>query len=375
MDSKYKKYIYSNINKIISLTRAGNGIYKTSCLKDKSHEMYYSKSKNEVYCPFCNMHGDFINSSAELMNISPEELVFNILKKKFNIANEFMTDLIDEVKEIKNKKDRLYKLYEKAMKFYESEFENSPIAKNYVFNKRNISKETAAKCHIGYAPKGNKFMKTFAKEYTVQELHEAGLLGHNVEVDEYYDMFTNRVMFPIWNKDNQVVAFGGRTLGNAKSKYLNSPTTPIFSKYTCLYGVNWLNPNKKYPYILCCEGYMDAVSLIQQGIENVVSDLGVALSRTHINTLKKYTDDIVLMLDGDKAGQTGMKKAIFGTGEVSTLTLPDNLDPDEFIQKYSAEVLVDYIERHTLNWEQSVLESLKTETGNIFENLIYAKSF
>lgn len=372
---KYKTYIYKHIEKIITLKKVQEGVYKTDCLCDKSHKAYYNRVSNQIFCPVCKYNEDFLKLSAELMNRTQEELIYHVLINRFNVSNDALQELIDEIKLINEKKKRYYELNEKAMLFFQEEFKNSTQTQKYVFKDRQLTEDTVKKFHIGYAPKGNKFLKTFAKDYTVEELQDMGFLGYNKEQGDYYDMFSNRLIFPIWDADNRVVAFGGRTLGNAKSKYLNSPTTLLFSKHTCLYGVNFLSKTKKYPYILCSEGYMDTVMLHQNGIENVVANLGVAISKSHLKTLDKFTETKILMLDGDGAGVKAMDKTIYGVGEVFTLTLPEELDPDEYIQKYSKELLLDFIKKNTLNWEQSILESLKRKTGNRFENLLTSKLF
>ena len=372
---KYKTYIYKHIDKLISLKEVEQGVYKTNCLCNKNHVAYYNRVSNQIFCPVCNENKDFLDHSAEIMNISSEELIYSILKNKFKIENNAMKDLVEEIKAVNEKKKRYYELNEKVMLFFEEEFKKSTQAQKYVYKDRQLSEDTVKKFHIGFAPKGNKLLKTFAKDYTVEELKEMGFLGFNKDQEEYYDMFSNRLMFPIWDSQNKVIAFGGRTLANAKSKYLNSPTTLIFSKYTCLYGINFLAKTEKYPYVLCCEGYMDLVMLHQHGIKNVVADLGVAITKSHLRTLDKYTNTKIAMLDGDSAGIGAMDRTIFEVGEIFTLTLPEKLDPDEYIKAYSKEMLLDYIKRNTLNWEQSIVESLKTKPGNMFENLLSSKHF
>lgn len=371
--------VEKDIKKLLKFTKTKNGLLRTHCLKDKSHIAYYDKKTNKIFCPFCNYEKSLVELSAEISGVSELEMLYSILINRLNKENENMVDLVEEIKNIRKNKELYYQINNEALSIFIRELKNNPFAQKYVFEQRGMTIDIVNIFNIGYAPKTNPILKELTKKYSKELLHEAGLLGYNKDSNQYYDFYSNRIMFPVFNRNNKVIAFGGRTIGNSKPKYLNSPTTTIFKKSHELYALNTLDKTKKYPYILCLEGYMDVISLKQEGIENVVANLGTAFTQQHLRILSKYTDKIILMLDGDDAGVSAMKRSICKVGNVNTLILPENLDPDEFIKKYSKEKLLEYIDKNNKSWEESMCKVLVNENKekecNLFEKLISLKEF
>lgn len=378
IENDYKK-IENNISILLSLKEVEDGILRTNCIKNKNHIAYYDKKTNKIFCPFCRYEMSLVDLSAEIIGVSEVEMLYSILVRKLNQKTNDIVDLVEEIKELNKNKEIYYEANEKALKIFQQELRKNSYAQKYVFEKRKMSKEIVNKFKIGFAPKGNPILKNLTKEYTPEQLKDIGLLGFDDDNKNYYDMFSNRIMFPVYNKNNRIIAFGGRTIGNSKSKYLNTATTLVFKKSHELYALNTLDKTKKYPYILCLEGYMDVVALHQEGITNVVANLGTAFTENHLRVLSKYTDKVILMLDGDDAGVTAMKRSICKVGNVNTLILPENLDPDEYIKKYSKDKLLNYIENNSKSWEESMCNVLITELGNtdcnLFEKLIALKEF
>lgn len=378
IENGYKK-IEEDIENLLTFKEVENGLLKTKCLKNKDHIAYYDKKTNKIFCPYCKYETNLVDLSAKITGVSEVEMLYSILIKKLNQKNSDIVDLVKEVQKINKNKELYYEINEKALVIFQEEFKNNMFAQKYVFEKRKMTKKIVNDFKIGFAPKTNPILKKLTKKYSLELLCEVGLLGFNKENNQYYDFFSNRIMFPVYNKNNRIIAFGGRTIGNSKTKYLNSPTTSVFKKSQELYALNTLDKNKKYPYILCLEGYMDVIALKQEGIENVVANLGTAFTEEHLRVLSKYTDKIILMLDGDEAGVSAMKRSICKVGNVNTLVLPENLDPDEYIKKYSKEQLLDYINNNNKNWNESMCKVLVSETkvndSNLFEKLIYLKEF
>jgi DNA primase len=181
-------------------------------------------------------------------------------------------------------------------------------------------------------------MKT--KGYSAEELFEGGLAKKR-EVGSYYDVFRDRVMFPIFDLRGNVIAFGGRTLNDNQAKYLNSPETLVFKKKENLFAMN-LAKNTKSGQFLLMEGYMDVISLHQSGFDNAVVSLGTAFTPQQAELLKRYADKAVLCYDADEAGQKAADRAgeILRDANIKTrvLTITDGKDPDEYINTKGKEM-------------------------------------
>ena len=178
---------------------------------------------------------------------------------------------------------------------------------------RELSDETINKFGLGYSCKfsNNLYRYLKGKNYSDELLRQSGLFN----VDEkrgMYDKFWNRVIYPIMDVNNRVIGFGGRVMGDAKPKYLNSPETKIFDKSRNLYGLNMARSSRKKNLIIC-EGYMDVISMHQAGFNNAVASLGTALTSQQASLLKRYTDEVLIIYDSDEAG---VKAALLGHPDV-----------------------------------------------------------
>lgn len=178
------------------------------------------------------------------------------------------------------------------------------------------------------------------KGYTDQELKDSGLASVSQKNGRIYDRFRNRLMFPIIDVRGNVIGFGGRVMDDSKPKYLNSPETIIFNKRKNLFALN-LAKKSKLGYLILVEGYMDAVALHQYGFDCAVASLGTALTEEHAVLLSRYTEQVVLIYDGDQAGQDATRRAIpmleRAGLQVKVLQMRDAKDPDEFLKKYGAD--------------------------------------
>ena len=185
-----------------------------------------------------------------------------------------------------------------------------------------------------------------SKGYQEDMIRQAGL----VSVDEkhgVYDKFWNRVMFPIMDVNSRVIGFGGRVMGDAKPKYLNSPETPIFDKSRNLYGLNRARSSRK-PYFLLCEGYMDVIAMHQAGFTNAVASLGTALTAGHASLIRRYVQEVYLTYDSDEAGTKAALRGIPILREAGisakVIRMDPYKDPDEFIKNLGAEEFEQRIE-------------------------------
>lgn len=281
-------------------------------------------------------------------------------------------------------KSTLYRAMEWLAKKYRDELLNSPEAeeaRQYV-DERGISPEYAEKYQLGYAPmKYDALLKwiNFDRNRTLV-LEAAGVLAYREDYDErgrviarpnfeqtpqltdlerrkYYDRFRGRLIFPIRDVQNRVVAFGGRLLPNttlkSPAKYVNSPETPIFHKSKMLYGLDLARePIRRSGLVLVTEGYTDCIVTSQFGFHNVVAVLGTALGSEHVRILKRFASKMVLLLDGDEAGQKRAKEVlrffVEQGADMNVLTLPDNDDPCEFLLEKGADAFAKLLDTRTI---------------------------
>ena len=258
---------------------------------------------------------------AEIVDMLPEEDFHNKLEQK-------------EVMIMK----QLYEINEKATEFYHNQLYNYTVALDYL-KSRNIDNNTTICLKIGYASDDNSLYSYLKNEgYTDDVILASGLCSKK-EDDGFTDRYKNRIIFPIKDEDNKVVAFGARVLDDSKPKYINTPDNIIYSKARNLYGINIAKDYSQDGLILV-EGYIDFVTMYQAGFKNVVALLGNATATAQAELIKKYTNKVILLLDSDMAGQCATERAIekFKAYDIkyTNIKLEGAKDVDEFINKYGA---------------------------------------
>ena len=235
-------------------------------------------------------------------------------------------------------KQILYELNEKVAEFYHKQLYNYTVALDYL-KLRNIDNNTTICLKIGYASDDNSLYSYLKEEgYTDDVILASGLCSKK-EDDGFTDRYKNRIIFPIINEENKVIAFGGRVLDDSKPKYVNSPENIIYSKGRNLYGINIAKDYAQDGLILV-EGYIDFVTMYQAGFKNVVSVLGNAIVTAQAELIKKYTNKVIIVFDSDMAGTAAVLRAgeIFRDLdiEIKVVDLNEAKDPDEYIRKYGA---------------------------------------
>lgn len=231
---------------------------------------------------------------------------------------------------------------------------NGLKAKQYLL-KRGIDDELIRKFNIGFADDSNNLVNVLkSKNIDLTTAYNLGLIN-NIN-NNYYDFFRNRIIFPITDENNNVVAFSGRTINNNDVKYLNSKDTIIFKKNTTIFNLyNAKNYIKEENSVYLFEGFMDVIAAYKCGIYNGIATMGTAFSSNHKDILKKYTNKIIICYDGDSAGVNATKKVINlikNDFNLEIVTLPENLDPDEYLNKYGKDKLYSYLK----NNKQSIYE-------------------
>jgi DNA primase len=308
---------------------------------EKSPSFTVNDAKGFYHCFGCAAHGDVIGF---VMNSEGLEFRDAVVK----LADEFGIAIpkvkFDETKE--NQLERDYLILEKATQFFEKNLHQSSSfeARNYLV-KRNLNTASAKKFRLGFAPDSYEALSEFlSKEgFGEVEILRSGIVGKN-DRGKIYDKMRNRIIFPISDKKNRIIAFGGRTIGDDMPKYLNSAETDIFKKNQTLYNfASARKPIFDKGYVVVVEGYMDVIALATNGIGNVVAGLGTALGIEHLKSLFLTTDKVVICLDGDAAGIRAAKRfseialpLINAKKSIFFTFLPQAMDPDDFIKKFGA---------------------------------------
>ena len=316
---------------------------------EKSPSFSVSPGKQMYYCFGCGEGGNVISFVMKYENYSFIEAV-QMLASRAGIELPQVTRSKEE-KENADKRSQILTINTLAAKFYYYmlKSEKGALAYHYLRG-RELSDNTITGFGLGYSDKYSdslyKYMKS--KGYKDDILKETGLF--TFEEKGVHDKFWNRVMFPIMDVNNKVIAFGGRVMGDGKPKYLNSPETNVFDKSRNLYGLNIARTSRK-DYLLICEGYMDVISLHQAGFNNAVAALGTSFTSGHASLIKRYAKEVVLTFDSDGAGIKAALRAIPILREaglsIKVLSMKPYKDPDEFIKALGPEAYEERIEKAT----------------------------
>lgn len=321
------------------------GIFWACCPfhNEKTASFTVDNSKNTYHCFGCNAHGDAFKFLMDHQNIQFREaltILAGMSGVKLNQGNNY-NPIEDQKRQI------LQTINEEASHFFRGELlkEENKQALNYL-KTRGLGAEDINKFALGYARGDGKLISHLNSiGYSNNQIQEAGLI---IESDQgnFYERFRNRIMFPITNPQNKIIAFGGRDLsGNSQAKYINSPETRIFQKKNILYNFynakNIRNIDRK---ILAVEGYFDCISLSVNGFQNSVATMGTSLSQDQIKLLWQLSSIPLLCYDGDEAGSKAAERAvelifpILKPGySMNFVFLPKGMDPDDVIKKYGTE--------------------------------------
>ncbi len=289
------------------------------------------------YCFGCGAGGDVITFVRKISNLDYVEAV----KLLAGRAGMPMPEEDDQAGRLRSRVLAINK--EAARFFYEqlnAENDAARTARGY-WRGRGLSDSTIRRFGLGYAPDDFGALRRHlrSKGYTEEEMLASGLQKRS-EKGNVYDVFRGRVMTPIFDLRGNVIAFGGRVLGDEKPKYINSPETLVYKKSKAMFALNIAKKSASRRYILC-EGYMDVISLHQAGFDTAVAACGTALTADQVRLLGEYADEVVLCYDSDEAGQkaTARSLGLFAESpvKVSVLNIPGAKDPDEFIKKYGRE--------------------------------------
>ncbi len=344
------------IDEQIPLKKGGQN-YMACCPfhKEKSPSFTVSPSKQFYHCFGCGAHGSAIGFIMEYQGLGFVEAVEFIADRAGLKVPKSQSNPLDAAisKKKKELKVTLEDLTAQAATFYQKSLLQDSRATQYIQN-RGLSLETIEHFGIGYAPNGWQPLQSIFTDYPNENLIQSGLVI--VNEDKHYDRFRDRIMFPIRNQTGHIIGFGGRVLDKGEPKYLNSPETPLFEKGKELYGLyEARGAIKDKQRVLVVEGYMDAVSLYQFGIEYAVAALGTATTAMHIKVLFRQTSDVYFAFDGDTAGQKAAWRALENAlallqddKALHFLFLPEEHDPDSYIRQYGKDAFETLLIDHSL---------------------------
>lgn len=334
----YRSDITDVIGSYVSLKRAGSNMSGLCPFhSEKSPSFTVFPATKSFYCFGCGAGGDVITFIKKAENIDyPSAVEFLAARAGITIPEDKKY-----VKDGEVSRRRVYDMNLEAAKFFRQCLFDEKIGapgREYLA-KRKLSGATIKHFGLGFAPDSFNMLTDHLKSkgFSDNELTTAFLCGKSKKTGRCYDYFRGKVMFPVIDVSGNIIAFGGRVLDNSKPKYINSSDTPGFKKSRNLFALNFAK-NCCSEEIILCEGYMDVIALHAAGFENAVATLGTAITPEQARLMAKYTKKVIISYDGDAAGQNATNKAMKLLSEVGlevrVLTIPDNMDPDDYIKAH-----------------------------------------
>ncbi len=325
------------VGQYVSLKRSGANLFGLCPFHgEKTASFSVNPDKGIYYCFGCHKGGGAVNFMMEIEGLSYPDAVRSLAKR---VGMEVPED--DKYQSRYRQQERLWALNKEAARFFNAQLYTEAGAEGLAYaQKRGMPKSILTKFGIGFAPNSWSALTDAMRQkgYTDQELRDANLVSD--KNGHIYDRFRNRLMFPIIDVRGNVIGFGGRVMDNSTPKYLNSTDTLVFNKRKNLFAMNYAKKTKM-GYIILVEGYMDAIALHQYGFDCAVASLGTSLTEDQATLLSKYTDQVVLIYDGDEAGQNATRRAIpmleKAGLQVKVLKMRDAKDPDEYLKKFGAD--------------------------------------
>ncbi|MBY0309521.1 DNA primase [Patescibacteria group bacterium] len=336
---KERLNIIDVVSPYVELHKAGRNFKgKSPFTNEKTPSFYVSPERGMYYCFSTSQGGDIFSFIQTMEGVDFREALRQLAEKAG-------VELVAEAPEKRSERDRLYALIEETTKFFEEWLPLAPIATAYL-EKRAVKPATVSKWRIGYAPGpssgGWRLLKEYlaAKGYSVPEMLKAGVVKPGADGKEPFDVFRDRVMFPLRDPNGKVVGFSGRTLtpDEKTPKYVNSPETELYKKSELLFGYDLAKQSiRTLDFFLIVEGQFDVVMSHQAGYGNTVAVSGTALTLHHVQLLERLSTRVVLALDADRAGIAAMKRAaevMLRRGlDVKVAKLPPGADPADLVEK------------------------------------------
>ncbi|OPA78421.1 DNA primase [Paenibacillus selenitireducens] len=333
------------VGKYVHLTKQGKYM-KGLCPfhSEKTPSFTVTPDKQIFHCYGCGKGGNAIKFVMEIESYSFPEAV-RTMAEDANIPISWNAQAMEQSPR-NLLRDQLLKAHELTAMLYHFLLKNSDHgqpAMEYL-RQRGFTDKLIDQFQIGYAPNRWDTLTQFLTKrgFDLSEMEQGGLLSMRSDESGYVDRFRDRIMFPIWDRNGKVIAFGGRMLHDGQPKYLNSPESMLFNKSRVLYNLHHAKPSiRKAHQIVLFEGYVDVIQAWDAGVTNGIATMGTALTSDHLNHLKNQAEEVVVCYDGDDAGQAAAMKAIpmleKAGFQARVAVLPDRLDPDEYIKEHGKE--------------------------------------
>lgn len=339
------------ISEYVVLSKKGKDFWgKCPFHAENTASFSVSGEKKLFYCFGCQVGGNVITFLRLKDNLSYGEAV-NILAERAGL--ETRSQDYPQRQKTRSERERFFRINDLAARFFAQALASDPdaeIARRYL-EKRGINQESVKKFRLGYAPRGwDKTLNYLVRQgFMPPELERYGLVTSRAG-GGYYDRFRNRLMFPIHNHSDQVVGFGARALEGEEPKYLNSPESRFFEKGTHLYGLGAARRAVGTArQVILVEGYLDALSAHQFGVNNTVATMGTALTNAQLQLILRYAPEAVLVYDSDEAGRNAAVRAAnlirSHGGRVKIVTLEGSKDPDEYLHRHGGEAFKELVAR------------------------------
>ncbi len=370
---RYRSDIVEVISSYVNLKRAGvnyNGLCPFHSEKSPSFTVF--PATRSFYCFGCGAGGDVLSFVMRAENLDfPAAL--EMLARRAGI--DYHPDSGDA--SLAHKRKRTLEMNREAARFYHSCLMQGGVGLDYLTKKRGLSPAVIRHFGLGFAPDGFGALtdRLTRLGYTEDEQIEGYLARRSEKTGRLYDLFRNRVMFPIIDVAGNVVAFGGRVMDDSKPKYLNSSDTPAFHKSRILYALNYAKNHTEKGLVLC-EGYMDVIAMHAAGFPQAVATLGTAITPEHARLFRHYTDHVIISYDADEAGQRAAQKALSileAAGvEARVLRMEGAKDPDEYIKTYGAARFGQLLDNSASRFDYIFGQILKRHDIGILEEKIKA---
>ncbi|MDF0718864.1 DNA primase [Kaistella sp. PBT33-4] len=346
------------IGEYVQLKRAGSNFKGLSPFHDEKSPSFVVSPSKQIWKDFSSgKGGTAISFLMEIENFTYPEALRHAAKKYGIEIEETVQEQTEEQKAAQTERDLLYKIHEVANSFFQEQLYETEEGRNVglsYFRERELRESIVKKFQLGYSPEQKNAFTEYAlqKGYSKKILESSGLSIFPDNSPAGLDRFRERVIFPIHSFSGRVLGFGARLLkSNVKTaKYLNSPETEIYHKSAVLYGLNHSKQAiSRQNLCLLVEGYMDVIAMHQAGIENVVSSSGTALTTAQIKLIKRLTENVTILFDGDAAGIKASFRSIdllLAEGmNIRVLLFPDGDDPDSFARKHPQEYVEEFIRK------------------------------
>ncbi|MBM3343836.1 MAG: DNA primase [Betaproteobacteria bacterium] len=368
-DLLHRVDIVDVIDRHVKLKRAGaNFVACCPFHSEKSPSFTVSQTKQFYHCFGCGAHGTAIGFLMEFSGLGFVEAIKELAQNVgLSVPEERRADGEPPQRHRGEGEagEDLYAMMLTAAQFYRGALREAPHAIEYL-KQRGLSGEIAKKFGVGYAPEGWQNLERAFDNYQSKALLTLGLAKQSEE-GRRFDLFRDRIMFPIIDVKGNVIGFGGRVLGQGEPKYLNSPETPLFEKGRELYGLYQARRAiRDAGRVIVVEGYMDVVALAQHGVEYAVATLGTATTPAHVQKLLRQTDEIVYCFDGDNAGRRAAWRALENSlaqladgKQIKFLFLPQGEDPDTYVRQYGKQAFEKQL-REALPLSQFLLNELSS---------------